>query len=328
MIERLSTPRPPGAPRRVLDSILTGLLALAAALAVFVLAQRAMAEEIVDRSQYGADEWEAIVDQALASDAPLPTLIGGTVVNPLDWQSSPWVGNCSSTLWSDRVLKTAAHCVGNGGSKTFEIGGQRYSATCTHHPSYRGNSTADWALCVTSVPVVGVDFFETVGTAAEIDCKVGKTFTLTGYGCTRWGGGIDGKMRVGTAEIISCPSGTNYDIVTRANVALCSGDSGGGGYTSSSTASRKNASVNSRSNTTTTSYMPSYGVQTFRDWAVNWANAKGVKICGLHADAEKCRGRDDPDPDPADCKPKLFAYEQLKAEAEAAFQELKACLVQ
>src|SRR5690606_31297364 len=93
-------------------------------------------------------------------------LIGGTVADPNDWPASPWVGNCSSTLIGERVLLTAAHCVSNGGTKTFNIGSTRYTGTCTHHGSYRSNSTADWALCLLTTSVTGVPL-ETLATQEE-----------------------------------------------------------------------------------------------------------------------------------------------------------------
>lgn len=217
-----------------------------------------------------------------------PNLIGGEVADPKDWPASPWVGNCSSTLIGERVLLTAAHCVGNGRAKSFTIENRRYEGLCTHHPEYRGNSTADWALCHLTTPVEGVKF-EVVATISEVQCTNGKQFLWTGYGCTRWGSRIDGKFRTGRVPAIRCPSRTNYDTVTRGSVALCSGDSGGGGYVVAADGTRKVVGVNSRSNTTDTSYVSSTYVQTFQDWAVQWANTKGAKICGYHPEAQNCR---------------------------------------
>lgn len=215
-------------------------------------------------------------------------LIGGTVADPAEWPASPWVGNCSSTLVGPKVLLTAAHCVGNGGTKTFTINEVRYSGTCTHHASYRSNSTADWALCLLTAEVPDVPF-EAIATMEEASCQMGAEFLWTGYGCQRWGGGIDGQFRTGSAATIRCPSGTNHDTVTRGRVALCSGDSGGGGYIVMQDGARRVVGVNSRSNTTDTSYVSSTYTATFRDWAMAWGNEKQVKICGVHEGAEGCR---------------------------------------
>ncbi len=264
-----------------------------------------------------------VVDPELASEPSFvvtksgePALIGGTVAPAGMFPASPWVGNCSATIIGERTLKTASHCVANGGSKTFQIGANRYTSTCTHHPSYARNATADWALCYTNVKVDGIPY-ESIATAAEVGCHQGLVFTWTGYGCQRWGGGIDGQFRYGNVSAISCPSGTNYDTITRGSVALCSGDSGGGGYTKPGEG-RKVVGTNSRSNTTDTSYVSSTYTSAFRDWAKTWGDGKGTKICGVHADAPGCTSND-PEPDPDGCGDELDAADQ-------SFTALKTCL--
>jgi Trypsin len=253
-----------------------------------------------------------------------PTLIGGTVADPADWPASPWVGNCSSTLIGERTLMTAAHCVSNGGSKSFTIGSTRYTGSCTHHPSYRGNATADWALCYLSQAVAGVKF-ESIATSAEASCDRGDMFLWTGYGCQRWGGGIDGRFRVGQVAATNCPSGTNYDTITRGSVALCSGDSGGGGYVLLAGGVRKVVGVNSRSNTTDTSYVSSVYTTSFRQWAETWGDGKSTKICGIHADTTNCRSDNTPPPDD-DCGRELATVMTTLSAHETATNALKACL--
>jgi hypothetical protein len=126
---------------------------------------------------------------------------------------------------------------------------------------------------------------------------------------------------------IKCPSGTDYDTVTRGSVALCSGDSGGGGYVMFQNGDRKVVGTNSRSNTTDTSYVSSTYTEKFRDWAKSWAESKNVSICGIHSDAESCRVvGDNPSPGPKDCGSELASAMTSLSDHVASQTALKACL--
>lgn len=214
-------------------------------------------------------------------------LIGGTVPDMKDWPNSVWIGNCSATVVGERVLATAAHCVRNGATVTFSKGADRYKAKCARHPEYSGNSTADWVLCLIDQPVAGGEY-EILNTN-KVWVKAGTTLTNSGYGCQKWGNGLDGKFRIGDVPITAVPSGSNYDIVTRGKVALCSGDSGGASFLRMQFGHRVVMGVNSRSNTTTTSYMPSWAEDTVVEWGREWAASNGVLICGYHEQAKGCR---------------------------------------
>jgi hypothetical protein len=242
--------------------------------------------------QYTLGEKTYTVSEVINGEVEV--LIGGVIADPNEFKASPWVGNCTSALVGERVLFTAAHCVSNGGTKSFSIGATRYNAKCAHHPEYKGNSTADFAVCLVDKKVEGDVPFEVV--ASAIDYKVGDNFLLSGYGCLKWGGGLDGKYRIGRAKITKLPSGKNYDTVTQGDVALCSGDSGGPAWFVYPDGSRKLVGVNSRSNTTTTSYLSSHATATAQSFYKSWASSNGVKICGIHSDAVGCRGAKPPGP--------------------------------
>lgn len=230
-----------------------------------------------------------------------PLLIGGKPADTAEWPASVYAkaGNsaCSATLVGERVLFMAAHCMDNGGSVSFTAHANAYKAKCAHHPEYRGNDTADWALCFVDRPVTGVPF-EVLGT--EIHVAMNSTLLLSGYGCVKpgGGGGNDGIFRIGNATVKALPSGKNYDIATKGGAALCFGDSGGSAYLVTDKA-RSIVGVNSRGDISTMSYLPSVASPSFISWAREWAyDAGNSRLCGVHDDALGCRGQENPPPQP------------------------------
>lgn len=233
-----------------------------------------------------------------------PTLINGTQADPAEWPASVYAraGNsaCSSTVIGERVLLSAGHCMKNGKSVTFTVGANNYTAKCTHHPEYkegRGNSTADWALCLIDKPVVGAKF-EMLATKHSL--QVGEKVRLTGYGCIRpgGGGGNDGVFRIGEAEVMGLPGGNSYDVSTRGGAALCFGDSGGAAYIEHRDGKREVFGVNSRGDIRRESYLPDVTSDSMQEFTKEWIAKNNAKICGVSADAKDCRTQLTPPPPP------------------------------
>lgn len=255
-----------------------------------------------------------------------PNLIGGTPANAADWPASVYASMngaaCSATIVGDRVLLMASHCVDDGGTARFSAGANAYTARCSRNPGYRGDSTADWALCLIDRPVTAVKF-ERLATDAT-KCRVGMDVRLTGYGCIRagGGGGNDGVYRIGMAKVESCPS-SNNDLITKGASALCYGDSGGPAFFESADGSREVLGVNSRGDIKTVSYLSTIFTPAAKTFITAWTTTNSVKICGVHADATGCRDIAIPPPPPT---PPPTNCLMLLERTGRAFDDLKNCL--
>lgn len=223
----------------------------------------------------------------------VPTLIGGTVVNRADYPATIWIGNCTASLVGPRTVLTAAHCVGS--KISFSVGTDRFSAQCRVNADYRGNSTADHAACYTDREVTGVPF-ENVNIDPTHVVK-GDKIIQSGFGCTKWGTQLDMKLRVGVSEVLSTPYGSSNDYVTGNGAVLCSGDSGGPAWSRDTDGGRdKLISVNSRSNTTSRSYLSSTSTASAIKFINSYATTFKAEICGVHATAQGCRNSVPPVP--------------------------------
>jgi len=219
----------------------------------------------------------------------VPVLINGSVVDRKDYPTIIWIGNCTATLVGPRTVATAAHCT--GASVSFNVGSDKYTAKCRKSTFYRNNSTADYSFCYTDRVVENVPFDPINIDPTHIGS--GDWILQTGFGCTKWGGRLDMQLRVGRSKVISVPSGTNNDITTggEGSAVLCSGDSGGPAYSFNEDGTRGLLiSVNSRSNTTTRSYLSALATSQGLQFINSFADEFDAKICGMHSDVAECRG--------------------------------------
>jgi len=227
--------------------------------------------------------------------------------------------------------------VANGKDITFSLLSANYTAKCTHHPKYRQDSTADWALCKSTRKIEGAvpEVVAQDGAWCAKDVEV----TLTGYGCVRngGGGGNDGVYRIGKSTVVSCPTRDN-DVVTKGGAALCYGDSGGPAFLVNADGSREVFGVNSRGNISTTSYLSSVTTKVARDWFAKWQTDNSTTICGFPGSGP-CRGGSNPGPDPdpqpvpPDCDSQLNAVMSANgamgaanAQMHGAATALRSCL--
>jgi len=217
-----------------------------------------------------------IMSPSLAS-ASEQTLIRG---NPVPNGTRPEVvyismngSRCTATVVSDRVIVTAAHCVGNGERATFAYGQNQYTSTCARSPIYP-RQDHDLALCLTEKKIDGVK-------PAMVDLNplvLGEKVEILGYGCVRpgGGGGNDGILRNGEATVSGF---SNYDVVTRQGVALCFGDSGG-----PMMRAKKIVAVNSKGNISDTNYNLQLSLPESVNFMKAFAERNSVEICGVTSD--------------------------------------------
>lgn len=201
----------------------------------------------------------------------IPMLIGGKIAEEGDYPSivrttSQNGSGCTAAVVGPNVLLIAAHCVGDG--KWVQFNGKR-SQPCTHHPDYADKYDRDFALCI--IPTTPAPY--SVVNTDHNYVKKGDTLLLTGYGCTRvGGGGADGKLRIGEAPVTGQQG---FYIITKAPAALCYGDSGGPAYKGAVL-----VGVNSRGNIADTSYLSAVHLADEKFFKV-WAEKNGGLICGL-----------------------------------------------
>lgn len=213
----------------------------------------------------------ALTDIAVAADN---TLINGQPVPAGEYEEVVYISmsgsRCTATLVGERVIITAAHCVNNGQTATFQVKQNQYSSRCTRSSLYPGQDH-DVALCKTDRVVAGVK-------PASVDAErlqIGERVTLLGYGCTRpgGGGGNDGTLRYGTAEVVGF---SNYDVVTQKGAALCFGDSGG-----PMMRDKKIVGINSKGNIQDTSYNLQLALTQSISFMRGYAESNSVEICGV-----------------------------------------------
>lgn len=216
-------------------------------------------------------------------------VIGGQPANPAVWPATLVFrnkdgGGCTSTVVGERVILTAAHCVGNGEVATAQLGPQgSVTIRCDHHPAYPNNISADFALCFTSTKLEFSGRYEVINTDSALNA-IDKNVILLGYGCLTEGGADRnfGQLFQGSAKVRSAEN--NEYVVTVGASAVCFGDSGGAAYSDHSVR-RRVIAVNSRGDISRYSWLSVTSGALFLNWAREWRKTDGASICGLHLTA-------------------------------------------
>ncbi|MCP3395311.1 trypsin-like serine protease [Bradyrhizobium sp. CCGB12] len=235
-----------------------------------------------------------------------PELIGGKEAKSSEWPASFYSAQagarCTATLIGPTALLLAAHCVGDGQLAAIEFREKTLSGPCKHAEGYKGgvgDLSADYALCRLTEAADGIKYERLNQDPSKLVQEA--KLLLTGFGCTTPppptggppSGGNDGKFRIGQARIAKLPGadpGEPNTIVTRDQVVVCPGDSGGGAYIQRIDGSRVLAAVNSRTlykegASLLSSVTSSAAAAFIADWM---KKNPGQTICGINLSAT-CR---------------------------------------
>ncbi|MEW2380350.1 serine protease [Micromonospora sp. NPDC047812] len=166
-----------------------------------------------------------------------PYVVGGTLAAQGEFPFMVRLSmGCGGSLYSPRLVLTAAHCVGGTGTNTSITATlgvvdlqsssriQVRSNYVYRAPGYNGNGK-DWALIRLATPVTTLPTLN-IATSTAYD---NGTFTVAGWGATREGGAQQRYLRKATVPFVSdatCNSYYGGQII--ANEEICAGYASGG----------------------------------------------------------------------------------------------------
>jgi Trypsin len=231
----------------------------------------------------------ALFLSSCSQGAPVePMLIGGRIPDKGDFQAVISNGGCTASVVGNRVILLAAHCVNT--SMNFSVGRDAFKAECMTPLEYIKDISGDFGLCYLDKEVSGIEF-ENVNLDPDVP-KEGDTILLSGFGCTSKGRPSDGQFRVGEVVVTNTKVGFGYNYFeTRKKVLLCPGDSGGPAWSIKDKKRDKIVGVNSRSDSSTVSYLSATGGKAFNRFVLAWKKLyPKARICGVDADAPNCFG--------------------------------------
>jgi hypothetical protein len=247
-----------------------------------------------------------------------PEVIGGEPATRLEYpavfQATVSKRICTWFLVGPHVLLGAAHCVvGPKGdqpavSVSIEIPGHRapfQTKPCSIAEGYPVDASRDWAACqfVAAIPapvgrnVVGFEVLGTSPVSRNASVEIG------GFGCTAVGEPASDVYFFGSARVSAIPptallpSSTvdtpNTIELTQEPSILCQGDSGGPAYAYAEPDDRvRRRVVGINSSTlieTRTMYLASVSTEPARAFLQDWADRRGLQICGLDPATPDCR---------------------------------------
>lgn len=209
-------------------------------------------------------------------------LMGGRAAKqPEELPAAVWIGNCTATVVGPRTLITASHCTRTGATVRFTYKGAQYSARMTNHPNYiSAGAINDVSLGVIDKEVPDMRW----ASISSRTLKTGEGMVHSGFGCTRWGGQLDGILRIGFATITDDTDPSDYTTSSPGQAVLCSGDSGGAAYEpfDGETFANRVVAINSKSDTHSESYVARLDRPTIRRFIVDFTQRNTLEVCGVN----------------------------------------------
>ncbi|WP_158047538.1 trypsin-like serine protease [Skermanella pratensis] len=202
---------------------------------------------------------------------------------------------CTSTIVGDKVLLTAAHRIGQGSEAQVKLDLKTSTVVCEHFSGYDGKIAGDVAICRTkdNKPFSANFRFENVdlsGTRVKKDTKL----FLAGFGCRAVDKRFGGTLYGGLSRLFEISKEDGKHHLTREGVTICPGDSGGGAYAlqdmSQPKGKRYFVAINSAWDPATLiSYLAPINTPGIVKFINEYATRHGLKICGVHPDAQRCK---------------------------------------
>jgi len=211
-----------------------------------------------------------------------PTKIGKPrVQEPFPASLGTWP-SCSGTLIGDRVLLTAAHCLGSHTSVQITLPSGNIKGPCEKFYSKdpQGIVMIDLALCALRSSVTQIPF-ESLPSDAETVALTDEVL-LTGYGASS---ALQGQFVIGTTTVTDLRDSL---MTTDGQVYTTSGDSGGAVFKLFN-GQRRLVGVNNRVITGQASFATLTGAvkQIVKDWQASASASLGIPVlvCGLDQNA-------------------------------------------
>nr|WP_201010207.1 trypsin-like serine protease [Rhizobium rhizogenes]QCL09634.1 trypsin family protein [Rhizobium rhizogenes] len=222
---------------------------------------------------------------------------GTKPANTGDWPATLYAqvepgSHCTATIVGPQAVLLAAHCVPSKGTFSIVVDQVTFHARCTIAPGWLKDESDDYAMCAVDGQPFPVPA-ESISTTIEA-VKVGTQLLIAGFGCNDQYQNGSGTFRIGHAPVVRLPNvkDANYvfdknSVVTQGSQSICPGDSGGGAYLETQSATgthRVIVAVNSRVDLSKlTSYLSSMATPDAVGFLNNWMQTNNQKICGLGA---------------------------------------------